>query len=79
MATEDAFNQAAEAKRRSDELIWRVHNGSGGGDAASGIQNTGPLRQLEVRCNTSTFVYVNQSWCRLTDAECVVTLEARRE
>ena len=60
MATEDAFNQAAEAKRRSDELIWRVHNGTGGGDSASAIQNTGPLRQLEVRCNTSTFVYVNR-------------------
>jgi hypothetical protein len=46
MATEDAINQAAEAKRRSDELILRIHDV--GGDAAS-AQNTGPLRQHEVR------------------------------
>ena len=44
MATEDAINQATEAKRRSDELILRIHDV---GDAAS-AQNTGPLRQHEV-------------------------------
>lgn len=46
MATEDAVNQAAEAKRRSDELILRILDASG--DAAS-VQTTGPLRQHEVR------------------------------
>ncbi|KAG0627515.1 hypothetical protein M758_2G207400 [Ceratodon purpureus] len=45
MATEDAINQAAEAKRRSDELILRIHDV--GGDAAS-AQSTGPLRQHEL-------------------------------
>jgi hypothetical protein len=54
MATEDAINQAAVAKRRSDELIARIHNV--GGDAAS-IQNAGPLRQYEVRQRASIKLY----------------------
>lgn len=54
MATEDAINQADVAKRRSDELIARIHNV--GGDAAS-IQNAGPLRQYEVRQRASIKLY----------------------
>lgn len=42
MATEDAVNQAAEAKKRSDELILRIH------EVGADATNTGPLRQHEL-------------------------------
>lgn len=49
MATEDALNQVAQARRMTDELIRRIR----GTDAApsftnSDVQNSGSLRQLEV-------------------------------
>jgi len=55
MATEDALNQAAQAKKLSDELIRRIHGAADGADAAvsmvtkDGAQNAGSLRQFEVR------------------------------
>jgi hypothetical protein len=53
MATEDALNQAAQAKKLSDELIRRIHGAADGADAAvsmvtkDGAQNAGSLRQFE--------------------------------
>ncbi|KAG0559122.1 hypothetical protein KC19_10G080700 [Ceratodon purpureus] len=49
MATEDALNQVAQARRMTDELIRRIR----GTDAApsfttSDVQNSGSLRQLEL-------------------------------
>lgn len=49
MATEDALNQVAQARRMTDELIRRIR----GTDAVpsftnSDVQNSGSLRQLEV-------------------------------
>lgn len=50
MATEDALNQVAQAKRMIDELIRRIH----GTDTvpsftnSDAVHNTGSLRQLEV-------------------------------
>lgn len=49
MATEDALNQVAQARRMTDELIRRIR----GTDAAPSfanldVQNSGSLRQLEV-------------------------------
>jgi hypothetical protein len=69
MATEDAINQAAVAKRRSDELIARIHNV--GGDAAS-IQNAGPLRQYEVRQLASIKLYAYKI-CKDTSSGCLST------
>ncbi|CAK9189720.1 unnamed protein product [Sphagnum troendelagicum] len=54
MATEDALNQAAQAKKLSDELIRRIHGAADGADAAvsmvtkDGTQNAGSLRQFEL-------------------------------
>ena len=55
MATEDALNQVAQARRRTDELIRRIR----GNDAASSftnsdVPNSGSLRQLEVREDLAT-------------------------
>ncbi|KAH7289238.1 hypothetical protein KP509_31G065400 [Ceratopteris richardii] len=46
MATEEALNAAADAKKASQELIQRIHGGSNGGDASN--SSTGSSRQFEL-------------------------------
>ncbi|MCO5602496.1 hypothetical protein L7F22_056628 [Adiantum nelumboides] len=54
MATEEALNAAADAKKASQELIRRIHGGSDAGDASNCSntrdysQSTGSSRQFEV-------------------------------
>ncbi|KAI5055330.1 hypothetical protein GOP47_0030475 [Adiantum capillus-veneris] len=54
MATEEALNAAAEAKKASQELIRRIHGGSNAGDVSNSTssrdysQSTGSSRQFEL-------------------------------
>ena len=52
IATEDALNAAADAKKESQELVRRIHGASNAGDATNNreyVQNSASSRQFEVK------------------------------